>query len=135
MSLTKEESDMIAREIINKIPFFVDKYNDNEFYAIIKVNNHIEGVNVFSSAFHAYLRNMYRKESGENFGYNFKWLIQEKTDEVRFDSSRKIVPYHRMAGNNKSITYFLANDLNQCIVINRKAWEVADKTKYLFIKK
>lgn len=135
MSLTKEESDMIAREIINKIPFFADKYNDNEFYAIIKFNDHTEGVNVFSSAFHAYLRNMYRKESGENFGYNFKWLIQEKTDEVRFDSSRKIVPYYRMAGNSKSVTYFLANDLNQCIVINRKAWEVADKTKYLFIKK
>ena len=133
--LPKEECDAIAREIIDSHIFFADKYNSGEFYTIMYFNDHQECVNVFSSDFYAYLRNCFRDESGENFGYNFKWLIQEKTDIARFDNNNKVIPYYRMAGSNKSITYFLADNLHQCIVINAKGWKLKKKSKYIFLKR
>lgn len=132
--LPKEECDAIAQEIIDSHIFFADKYNSGEFYTIMYFNDHQECVNVFSSDFYAYLRNCFREESGENFGYNFKWLIQEKTDIARFDNN-KVIPYYRMAGNDKSITYFLADELHQCIVINSKGWKFKKKSKYIFLKR
>lgn len=133
--MEKEECDILAEGIIDRFTFWVDKYNKGQFYTRIYINNHIECINVLSSDFYAYLRNIFREESGEKFGYNFKWLIQAKTDIARFDESKKIVPYYRMAGNHKSITYFLANELHQCIVINSKGWKLKNKSKYILLKR
>ena len=63
-------------------------------------------------------------------------LTKEECDAIaRFDDSKKVVPYYRMAGNSKSITYFLANNLHQCIVINFKGWKLKKKSKYIFLKR
>lgn len=133
--LTKEECDVVAQGIIDSHIFFAHKYNNDEFYTIMYFNDHQECVNVLSSDFYAYLRNCFREETGENFSYNFKYLIQGKTDIARFDDSKKVVPYYRMAGNSESITYFLADRLHQCIVINSKGWKLKKKSKYIFLKR
>ncbi len=133
--LTKEECDTIAQYIIDAHIFFADKYNSNTFYTIMYFNDHQECINVLSSDFYAYLRNCFREASGEKFGYKFKWLIQEKTDIARFDNTKKVVPYYRMAGTSKAITYFLADRLHQCIVINSKGWKLKKKSRYIFLKR
>lgn len=133
--LKKEESDIISHETINPIPFFVNKYNEEEFYARIDFDDHSEYVNVLSGRFYSYLRCRFRELAGEDFKSTFRWLIQEKTDIVRFDESKKVVPYYRMAGNTKSVTYFLADELHQCIVINSKGWKLKNKSKYIFLKR
>lgn len=132
---TEEEKKEIAQDIVDAHIFWADKYNINTFYTIMYFNDHQECVNVLSSDFYAYLRNCFREESGEKSGYNFKYLIQEKTDIARFDDSKKIVPYYRMAGGNKSVTYFLADELHQCIVINAKGWRLKKKSRYIFLKR
>lgn len=132
--LTKEESDMIAREIIIPIPFCVDKNNENIFYAMISFSNHIEYVNVDSERFKSYLRYRFREETGTDFGGSFKWLILEKKDIARFEG-KKVEAYYRIAGNDKSITYFLADELHQCIVVNSKGWKLKKGSKYVFLKR
>ena len=132
--LTKEESDMIAHETINPIPFFVNKYNEGEFYARIDFDDHSEYVNVLSGRFYSYLRCRFRELAGEDFKSTFRWIIQEKTDITRFDGE-KVEPYYRIAGNDESITYFLADELHQCIEINANGWEVVEESQYIFLKR
>lgn len=132
--LTKEESAMFAHETINPIPFFVNKYNEGEFYARIDFDDHSEYVNVLSDRFYSYLRCRFRELAGEDFKSTFRWLIQEKTDITRFDGE-KVEPYYRIAGNDESITYFLADELHQCIEINANGWEVKEESEYIFLKR
>ena len=131
----KEEDDLKAQGIVDRHTFWADKHNPGECYTRIYVNNHIECVSVHSSDFYAHLRNKFREESGKSYSYNFKWLILEKTDEARFDESKKVVPYYRMAGSDKSVTYFLADEHHKCIVINSKGWKLKNNSKYILLKK
>ena len=130
----KEDSEMIAKEIIDDIPFYVDKDNEDVFYAKIYFNDHSEYLNVDSNRFHSYLRCSFREESEDSCSYNFYYLIQEMKDITRFDG-KKVHPHYRLASNNKTITYFLADELHQCIVINSKGWKLEKESKYVFLKR
>ncbi len=132
--LDKEERDKIAEEVIADISIVVDKNNSEVFYGNMWIDGHVEYDNVDSQRFKSYLRCKYRELSGESYSYNFYYLIQRKKDEARFNNN-VVEPYYRLASNNKTITYFLADILHQYVLINSKGWKLKKKSKYIFLKR
>ncbi len=132
MKLRPEDLDRIGEEIIYSIRFYRDIDNEYRIYAEIYIDGHTEFIEITSPKFAPYLRCRFRDETKSNAFFEYQPLLRRRIDETIL-FGKKVKPYYRIAGNNKHIVYFLADELHQSVVINKDGWVVRSQSKYKFL--
>lgn len=121
-----------GEKIMDSITLYKDIDNEAIIYAEIPYDDHIKFIEINSPIFAPYLRCRFREETQSNANFEYYPLLQRKKDEtILFGEAVK--PYYRMAGNSKHTVYFLADELYQSVVVNKKGWKVGYQSKYKFL--
>ena len=126
-------NEKMMKEILDKLKFYKDEQNEETIYAEIEFEKHRELVDTRSKRFHAYLREYYKSESNDCNVPNYAPLLQEKCDQTLL-WGKSIQPFHRIAGDEHTIVYFLANLTFDTVVVNENGWEIKAQNKYKFLK-
>ena len=116
-SIQKEKEDVDEKSNLEEIFHFakqnilelvISQDDGNTVYAKIKINDHIEPLNVDSEIAINWLMYHHRKKSNRIHAYDsYKNALKHIKSEALFDGSRKEKPYIRIAQTEKGIYYDL----------------------------
>lgn len=118
--------------MLDDICWYRDIDDIAKLYVEIYIDEHTEFIEITSPKFFPYLRCRFKDETQYDDYFNYKPILQEKIDETIL-FGEDIKPYYRIAGDDESVVYFLADKLHRSVFINKDGWKVCSQSEYKFL--
>ncbi len=109
----------IARSKISEL--VISQENNNEVYAVVRINDQFETINLSSKRAQDWLRELDSEVHGKQFYQN---ILDKIASKAQIDGVRKIVIHNRIAFENDTLYYDLARKDGRIVKINQNGVEV-----------
>ena len=128
--------DAINAILDDEVTFYIDKENPTEVY--VEYQN-AEKVKCFESInsrfFEAFLGIRYHEITGEITRPSFKQALNLRMDYAIYYKENPVAIHRRITGSlSKGISYFLANDLWQSVVVTAEGCKIRKQSGIKFLK-
>lgn len=131
--MSKEELKALQKKIIKNVKFYRD-INTDTYFAKFHFRGHYEVHSVNSPIFIAFLNSSLRSLTKKIDTADWHEVINIEKERVLLNDDPVDI-YRRIAGDEKSVWYFLADKDWSCVYATKKDWSVITNYDKLFIKK
>lgn len=131
-----DKSEIIYKKIFDKIKFVVSDCDRTEVYVQYKnFNGYYEFCKKNDKIFHAFIRESYRISSKEDSVAGYGYILERYIDKALLNPE-VVTILSRIGGNADETAYFLANESNTIIKVNKDSIKrVKRANNYYFYKK
>ena len=133
--MTNEEIEDIYCGIFDSGTWYTNKDNNTEVYVEFERDDgYYEFLDIKGKLFPIYIRGYYRSVSNEIGAPSFQYILQKYSDDAILDNNAVTIN-KRLAGNEKCTAYYLGDDKNRIVYIDKDDYKIVKRCKlYKFIK-